>query len=180
MSGVDTITTNVGTLFGLSAATYELWASTNYNSAGAISMEKLLLAAAGAVPLGLKEKTTTYLAAKRWANLNNDVAALRKSDESYKAAGFENGVEGITYHGVSGDMDIVCHPFVKEGEAFVLPDNRLKRVGATDITFKRPGNPNNIFREIDAQAGFELRAYTDQQIFCEAPAYAIKVVGITD
>jgi hypothetical protein len=180
MTGLDAILTNTGTLFNISAATYALWKSGSYAVGGPISMEKTLLAAAQAVPLGLKEDTMLLLAAKRWANLNNDLAALRRSDQSYKVSGFENGVEGITYHGVSGKLEIVAHPFIKEGEAMLLPEKRLKRVGATDITFKRPGNPNNIFKEIEGQAGFELRSYSDQQIFLEAPAYAVKLTGITD
>jgi hypothetical protein len=180
MTGVDGILTNTGTLFNISAAQYALWKSTSYPINGPISMSQVLLGAAQAVPLGLKEDTVNLMAAKRWASLNNDLAALRRSDESYSAAGFENGVEGIKYHGVSGSMEIIAHPFVKEGEGFILPEKRLKRVGSTDITFRRPGNPNNIFREIDAQAGFELRAYSDQQIFDEAPGMSVKLTGITD
>lgn len=180
MSGLDKIMTNTGSLFNIDASVYELWKSTSYAVGGAISMSKTLLAAAQAVPLGLKESTMCMLAAKRWANLNNDLAALRRSDESYKSSGFENGVSGITYHGVSGDVVIESHPFVKEGEGFLVPDKRLKRVGSTDITFKRPGSPDKFFKEIENAAGFELRAYSDQQIFLEAPSYAVKLTGITD
>lgn len=180
MNGLDKIMTNTGSLFNIDASVYELWKSTSYAVSGAISMSKTLLAAAQAVPLGLKESTMCMLAAKRWANLNNDLSALRRSDESYKSSGFENGVDGITYHGVSGDVVIECHPFVKEGEGFIVPDKRLKRVGSTDITFKRPGSSDRFFKEIENAAGFELRAYSDQQIFLEAPSYAVKLTGITD
>lgn len=180
MTGLDAILLNTGTLFNINAASYALWQATQYPVGGAISMSQLLLGCAQAVPLGLKEDTICLLAAKRWAVLNNDLAALRRNDESYSAAGFENGTEGIKYHGVSGSVEIIAHPFVKEGEGLILPEKRLKRVGSTDITFRRPGNPNNIFREIDAQAGFELRAYSDQQIFDEAPGISVKLTGITD
>jgi hypothetical protein len=178
MTGLDGILSNAGTLFGINAATYELWKSTQYAVGGAISMETALLAASQAVPLGLKEKTTLMLAPDRWTTLNNNIAALRRLDESYKMQ-VENGVEGITYHGVSGAMEIVSHPFVKEGDGFLIPDKRLVRVGSTDVTFRRPGNPNSFWRELEQQAGFELRAYSDQQIFLEAPSYAVKLTGIT-
>lgn len=180
MYGLNYIMSNVGSLFNIDASLYELWQASSYAAGGQISMEKLLLAAAQAVPFGLKEKTITLLESKRWTNLNNDIAALRRSDDSYKAAGFENGVDGIVYHGVSGDMEIISHPFVKQGEAYILPEKRLKRVGATDVTFKRPDNPNRIFLEMQTNAGFELRAYSDQQIFNEAPSYSVLVTGITD
>lgn len=180
MVGLDKILVNTGSLFNISAASYELWKATSYDCAGAVSMEKALNAAAQAVPLGLKEKSMLALAAKRWAKLNNDLSALRRADSSYDSAKFENGVDGITYHGVSGDIEIVSHPFVKEGEGLLVPEKRLKRVGSTDVTFRRPGNANNIFRELESSAGFELRAYSDQQIFCETPSYCVKLTGITD
>lgn len=180
MSGLDKILTNTGSLFNIDASSYELWKSTSYAVGGAISMEKTLLAAAQAVPLGLKEKAMCLVAPKRWAKLNNDLSALRRQDSSYDPRSFENGVDGIVYHGVSGDLEIVAHPFMKEGEGEILPQKRLKRIGATDITFRRPGNPDNIFVELQNSAGFELRAYSDQQIFCEAPSYCVKMTGITD
>lgn len=179
MYGLNYIMNNTGSLFNIDASLYELWQSQTYGVSGQISMEKILLGAAQAAPLGLKEKTTLLLESLRWTNLNTDLAALRRSDESYKASGFENGVEGITYHGVTGDMEIVSHPFVKQGEAFLLPEKRIKRVGSTDVTFKRPDNPNRIFLELTTQAGYELRAYSDQQIFVEAPSHCVYFSGIT-
>lgn len=177
--GINSILQNAGVLFNIDASLYELWKSTSYAMAGALSMEKLLLASAQAVPLGLKEDTMYLCSPSRWTTLNNDLAALRRFDSSYDVRKGERGNDGIVYHGVSGSMEIMAHPFVKDYDGFLLPEKRLKRVGSTDITFRRPGNPNNIFREIDGAAGFELRAYSDQQIFLEAPAQAVKTTGAT-
>lgn len=179
-TGIDQILLNTGTLFNIDASMYELWHATTYNVAGPLSMSQVQLAVSQAVPLGLKEDVVVLVAPKRWTALNNELMALRRFDDSYSMSKNENGSEGICYYGVSGKLEILAHPFVKEGEAFILPEKRIKRVGSTDITFRRPGNPNNIFREIDGAAGFELRAYTDQQPFIEAPGMCVKLTGITD
>lgn len=179
-TGIDQILVNTGTLFNISAASYELWKATSYNVAGPLSMSQVQLAVSLAVPLGLREDVVVMVAPKRWTALNNELMALRRFDDSYSMSKNENGSEGICYYGVSGKLEILAHPFIKEGEGFILPEKRIKRVGSTDITFRRPGNPNNIFREIDGAAGFELRAYTDQQPFIEAPGMCVKLTGITD
>jgi len=178
-NGIDKLLTNSGSLYGIDAATYELWRSTSYNVSGSISMDKVQEAASQAVALGLKEDVMCLMSPKNWTVLNNELMALRSLDSSYKADNFKNGAEGIEYHGVSGKVEIVAHPFVKDGEAFILPVKRCKRVGSTDITFRRPGNPNSFYREIDGSAGFELRAYSDQQLFNEAPGMSVKLTGIT-
>jgi len=146
---------------------------------GAISMEKVLLASSQAVALGLKEDAMLLCSPKAWTTLNNDMSALRRYDSSYNPNQFKNGAEGIEYCGVSGKLEIIAHPFVKDGEAYIIPTKRCKRVGSTDITFKRPGNPNSFYREIDGSAGFELRAFSDQQFFIEAPGMCVRLYGIT-
>ena len=56
------------------------------------------------------------------------------------------------------------------------------RVGSTDITFKLPGQEyeDRFFRELTDRAGFELRAYTDQALFCEAPGKLVLIEDIVN
>lgn len=179
MAGIDKILINTGTLFNIDAAIYELWKGNTYNVGGPLTMAPLQLALSQAVALGLNEDCIVLVAPKRWSNLNNDEAALRQYDYSYDKNRTEKGTEAISYYGVSGKVDIISHPFVKEGEGFILPMKRVKRIGATDITFRRPGRPDNIFRELVDNAGFELRQYCNQAVFIEAPAMCVKLTGIT-
>jgi hypothetical protein len=130
--------------------------------------------------LGLDDDAKLYTPTKRWNSLNADQAALRRYGAYSSKA--ENGSEGIVYHSVNGMTEIVAHPFVKEGESFLLvnPKKRVMRVGATDITFRRPGMQENIFRELVDNAGLELRAFSDQAILITLPAQCTKYTGITD
>jgi hypothetical protein len=74
----------------------------------------------------------------------------------------------------------MSHNIIKQGEAFVLPMKRIKRLGAQDVSFKTPGREDEIFLHLPDNAGFELRNYTDQQIFIETPARTVKITTIVN
>lgn len=179
--GLDKIiTTSSGTIFNISASSYELWRGQSRSVGGAISMLAVLNAASDASNLGLMEQAKLYLPVKRWNQLNSDQAALRRYG-AYSSK-YENGAEGIVYHSTNGAIEVEAHPFVKEGEGFFLPNpsKRVMRVGASDISFRRPGMTDEIFRELVDNAGLELRAFSDQAIMITTPAHAVKLTGITN
>jgi len=75
----------------------------------------------------------------------------------------------------------VSHSIIKEGEAMAIPMARVRRLGAVDITFKTPGmGDDEFFLHLADAAGFELRCYTDQHIFLETPAKAVRYYGIVN
>ena len=179
--GIDKIvSTSSGTIFNISATSYELWRGQSRAVGGAISMLAVLNAASDATNLGLMEKAKVYLPVKRWNQLNSDQAALRRYGTS--SGKFENGAEGIVYHSTNGAIEVEAHPFIKEGESFLLPSPKTSfiRCGASDITFKRPGMSSDIFRELVDNSGYELRAFYDGGIMCKTPAHCVKLTGITD
>lgn len=179
--GLDKIiTTTSGTIFNISATSYELWRGQSRAIGGAISMLGALNMASDATNLGLMDQAKLYLPVKRWNALNGDQSALRRYG-AYSAKA-ENGFEGITYHATNGKIEVEAHPFIKEGDGFLLPDpsKRIMRVGASDITFRRPGMSDEIFRELVDNAGLELRAFSDQAVILTTPAHAVKATGITD
>jgi hypothetical protein len=179
-AGFDKIMTNTGSLFNIDAASYELWKSNSRAVSGPFSMLAALNGVSDAQNLGLDDDAKLYAPTKRWNALNADQAALRRYG-AYTAKA-ENGSEGIVYHSVNGQTEIVAHPFIKEGESFLIvnPKKRVMRVGATDITFRRPGMQENIFRELTDNAGLELRAFSDQAVLITLPAQCTKYTGITD
>jgi hypothetical protein len=179
-AGLDKIMTNTGTLFNIDAGSYELWKSNARAVGGPFSMLAALNGVSDAQNMGLDDDCKLWTPTKRWNALNADQAALRRYGAYASKA--ENGSEGIVYHSVNGQTEIVAHPFLKEGEAFltVNPKKRIMRVGATDITFRRPGMSENIFRELVDNAGLELRAFSDQAVLIQLPAQCTKYTGITD
>ena len=181
--GLDRIITNTGTLYNISASTYNLWkGNTSSAQSAALSFQKILAAVALAVERGLDQDVVCMISPKTWANISSDQAALRMYDDSYKTSKLETGASEYSFHGQNGKIDIVSSIYVKEGEAFVFPPKRLKRIGAMNISFKMPGRQQqeDFFLELTSSAGYELRAYTDQTLFSDSPARLVKITNIVN
>jgi hypothetical protein len=182
MAGLDKIITNTGSLFGIDASAYSLWKG-NSHSAGsaALTMAKVLSAASKAVAKGgLKGDAIVMVSPVTWQNLNSDQASLRKYDDSYSESKFENGVEAIVFHGVSGRLEVIANPICKEGEAFIFPKKKVKRIGSNDISFELPGKPGQIFMHVPDKNAAEIRLTAGQALFVEAPAQCVKITAIVN
>lgn len=179
-AGMDAIIRNTGTLFNVSASTYELWKGNVVSSVGRISMQAILNGISRAVELGLEDDVVCIVSPKAFEVLNSDFAALRASDASYEVKKGEAGVEGLVYHGQSGKVEILPHFFQKDGQAFVVALKEWKRIGATDLTFvTRHGSEDKLILELPNSPYSEMRCYFNGALFCEAPAHQVVLDGIT-
>lgn len=164
------LTQTTGTLFNINVATYNLWKGNQYSAAsGALSFNKLNLAASRAVEKGLDGRLLALVNPRAWANMLSDQAALRKYDGSYSPAKAENGSRSILFHSQNGDIEIEPSIYVKEGYAYLLAMDEWSRVGSADLTFKRPGSDDRFLRDLENSAGLEIRLFSDQALFCAAP-----------
>lgn len=179
-AGLDKIITNTSSLFGINAGTYNLWKGNTSTITSSLTLAKILDATSLAVERGLDEDVVCLLNPKVWADLAADEAALRQYDSSYKPSEAQRGNEKLVYFGQNGRIEIHASIYVKEGEAFIFPPKRLKRIGATDVAFRMPSRSQqeDFFLELGSNAGYELRCYTNQALFCDAPARCVKVSGI--
>jgi hypothetical protein len=182
MSGIDAIITNTGSLFGIDAGTYNLWKGNSYAcGSAALSIAKILAGLAECVNRGLNERVCLFVNPLTWEGLNDDLAALRSFDQSYKPGKGEAGNEALLYHGQNGLIEVYSHLYVKQGEAFAFPKSKCRRIGAQDVSFKTPGGrEGEIFRHLEDRAGYELRVYTDQAILIETPARCVKYTAIVN
>jgi hypothetical protein len=176
--GLDAIISNTGSMFGIDASAYSLWKGSAYACGGAaITMAKVLSGAALAIARGgLARDAVLLVHPSSWNNLNADQAGLRQyTDEKSSAV---NGFEKITYRGPNGKIDVVSHPMVKRGEAFLVDPKTLKRVGSQDISSQTPGKSEEIFLHSQTLSAYILRTYSNQAILCEKPAQCVKFTGI--
>lgn len=183
MPGLKAILTNTGTLFGVDAAQYELWSGNSVNVSGNLTFaafqDGLALASGKG---GFTGKAIAFVSPNSWADLNADQAALRKYDVSYKGgAEATNGFKALTFNSFNTEVEIYSHSLVKWGDAFMFPQDQVKRVGATDLTFNNPLGYENqkFFLELPDNAGSELRCYANQAIFMYAPATGVYFNNIT-
>lgn len=185
------LTQTTGSLFGIPltgvTAGGPLWKGNTYNVNGALTLTKIMAAVKRARDKGLKESVKLLVSPKAWNGLVNptmdptDTAVARKVDASYNSKKLELGTENILIHGPQGaNIEVVPHPYVREGDAFAVPFRVLKRVGASDIDFKTPGMPaEEMFIHLQSNAGYEFRCYANQALFVDSPAKCVKLYGIT-
>lgn len=172
--------TTSGSLFGINVGTYNLFKGNSYSVGGALSFAKLTKAAARPVEKGLDSKLTVLVNPRGWADLLNDQAALRSYDSSYTSSQIQNGAKSLKFHSQNGELEIIPSIYVKEGYAYALALEEWVRVGSSDITFKRPGQGEDFFRDLENSAGYEMRLYTDQAVFCMAPGKNCLLTGIVN
>ena len=175
------LTQSSGSLFNIDVGTYNLFRGNSYSaSSAALSFTKLNQAAARAVEKGLDSKLLALVNPRGWANMLNDQAALRRYDSSFKAEKAEVGSKSILFHSQNGEIEIEPSIYVKEGYAFLLSLEDWYRIGSTDMTFKRPGQGDEFFRDVENSAAYELRLYSDQAVFCCAPGRNVVITSIVN
>jgi hypothetical protein len=181
MAGLHHILVNTGTLFGIDASTFSLW-SGNTHSAGSanLSFNTVTDAINLAMEKGLAEDAVLLVNHNTWTDLMQDIAALRVTDSSYMAYSVQFGHGELEYHTQTGKVTIKSSVYVKEGFAYLLNVKCFKRIGSQDITFNRPGGSESFFMDLENQAGVELRAYTDQALFCHSPGQQVLINNIVN
>ncbi len=180
MAGVHKILTNTGSLFGIDASQYTLWKGSAFAPSipSVLSFAILQQSISKGVEKGLDTDVLVMVNPGHWDDLLTQQSALRMYDSSYKSNEAENGSTSIKFHSQNGMVEIVPSIYVKEGYAYILCLEDWVRVGSTDITFERPGQPGTFFRELEDHAGFELRCYSDQAIFCAKPGRSVIVSNL--
>lgn len=183
MAGLHAILSNTGSLFGIDAAQYNLWKGNVFDAKiggveQVLTFAVLQQAIAKAVEKGLDKDVTVMVNPGHWDDLLTEETALRSFDSSYKPEVQERGSKSIKFHSQNGMVEIVPSTLVMEGFAYVICPEDFQRIGSTDVTFRRPGQGDNFFRELESNAGFELRAYSDQALFCVKPARQILIEGL--
>ena len=179
MSGLDKIITNTGSLFNISASTYNLWKGNSHAVGGALTFTAIQSGIGKGVVKGLDEKVTLYVHPNSFAALNTDLAAARSLDQSYRAKKVESGSEAIAFYAVNGEIEIVPSIYVKQGEAFAVPLKRFKRLGSSDVTMRMPGmTDEQLMLQLPSNAGYEMRLFYDGNCFSERPAWCVKFTGI--
>lgn len=186
-AGLDKILTTVsGTFLGIDTGAYPVWAGTTYDvGTAAATFLKVIKAAtsiANRAP-ALDEPIKVYASPSTWTDFNNNHAALRRYTDSTKG-GVDMGTKKITYYSNAGSsIEIVSHPMVKQGEAFMGHVSQATRGGASDITFnlnKETGQNARFLRELADSAGFEIRIYWDQFMILRKPKTWLKMTNIVN
>jgi len=184
MYGLDRITANTGTLFGINAAEFTLWKSTQYGITGSLTTGKLNQGIARMVGKGLSEDIELLVNPITWTDMAQDVLAQRLFDSSYDSGKAVLGAAKLEFVSQSGKVTVIPHNMVKQGKAYMGPiSKRMERTGSTDITMNQPGGMDGqekIFIWSQLYHGFEVRAQSDQSLFTKTPGRFAVINGIVN
>ena len=180
MMGIHAILSNTSTAFNIDASLFDLWKGTLYAPAttSVLSMAIIQSAVAAAVPKGLDSDVIVLCNPGHWDDLLKEQTDLRRHDASYDSSEVKGGAKTIKIYTQAGVAEIVPSIYVKQGYSYILPLEDWKRVGSTDITFNRPGGEGKFFKDLEAHSGTELRAYSDQAIFCLRPGRSVLISNL--
>lgn len=174
---------NTGSQFGISAATYGLWRGNVYSCGSAqLTMRKVLKGAAIAYSRGLEGKCRVLCNPLGFADLASDMASYRRYDGSYSSEKASNGSKMISFYGQNGEIEIVGHAGVKPQDAFLVDFKHMRRLGSSDVVFGMPkaGAAGAAFQFVPSKMGFEIRSYSDNCIFIDAPARFVHFSAIVN
>ena len=180
-AGINKITRNTGTLFGIDASQWELWKGNVIPVGTRLQMTHILQGARRAAEMGLIGELKALVSPRAFEVLNEYFAALRRSDSSYSAKMGENGVEEIKYHGQTGTITIKPHLFQKDGQVNMIAPSEWRRIGAQDLGFvtRTATGEDKLLLELPNSTASEMRCSFHGAIFCEAPAHSVVLDGIT-
>lgn len=184
MAGLDVITrlnASSGAFQNINATTYDLWRGNQYSAAtGVLSFPKLLEAAGLAASYGLMDTLCAVISPRAFEVLNADIAALRQYDVSYSPAKAKNGTQALTFLAQTGEVEVLPHPFQKDGICHMFTPSESLRIGATDVSFiTRQGSEDKLILESSTVAASEMRAYSNQALFISQPRHTVLLDGIT-
>jgi hypothetical protein len=180
MKGLHSIMTEATSLFGINPSAYSLFKATQYDpgSPSVLSFALVQKAIAAGVARGLKGDVICMVNPGHWDNLLTETTAQRMLDSSYKTEEYLMGSKAITFYAQCGKVSIIPSIYVFEGFAYIFNPEVMARVGSTDITFNRPGFEGKFFLDLPSYNGVELRALTDQSLFCAKPGHLVLIKNL--
>jgi hypothetical protein len=170
--GLLDIAYNTGTLYGISATTYPLWASNSYDvGTSALTVGKILEASGLAANKGASmEKLVCYVPPKTMQTLIADESALIRRDPNAKI--LKSGAQGIEISSSTGNIEIVPHLLIPEGVFVMYPPDYTYIVGSCEAT-SQVAKDGDILFDLESSSDKEMRMFSDNTIFCERPGYIV-------
>jgi len=188
--GAHYILQNTGSLFGIDASQRKLWEANRYDcSAAPLSFEKVSEGIAKAYGRGLLGKMKLYVSPVTFSTMFPDFKTVKSVDtfssrvfnDESQLKTLEHGVNAIKFFINSVEVEVIASPYVKEGYAFGLSDEGWVRVGSRDLSLGTPGMPEGSYwMQAQDYSALELRAFTDQALFCTKPARQILFYNISN
>ncbi len=170
-----------GTSLGIAANTYGNWKGNTKSIGGNLTLDILEELCGELRDRGASGKLSAYMSNKTFAGLASQVRALRVVDSSYSSEKNKVGEKGLSFVSPEfGEIELVIHPFMAQGELYIQKDEGVGRVGSSDLTFGVPGvQSEKLFYVTPDYNTVEARLFSDQCIINKSPNHTYVATGIT-
>lgn len=162
---------SASTIFNISQSTYGKWRSFRDTTAAPLTMPRIQRAIANI--RGRSARKAQYVARMhpiQWEAVNNDLAALRRLDSSYKVVRTDAGTSEIEFHSAAGSVVLQSNVFMPLDECIITDDNTWTRRGVSDVDFTSAveDGSKRLYVWDTTGSRVQLRAYSQQGMFCNA------------
>jgi len=90
----------------------------------------------------------------------------------------QTGMSTLMVKSPIGPVEIKIHEYMKQGIAMFICNGMARRIGATDLTFRLGMSREWFWKELDGNAGSQLRIYSHQAPVLEIPYHCAIVTSI--
>jgi len=177
--GIQSILENTTTLFGIDAAVYPQWQAVNFSAGGASSpmtVAKLAQLFSRLKNNGAKNGGTYLCSAAQFAQFTDELDAIDRYIQPMDIK--QTGMSQLTVKSPIGQVNVQIHEYMKQGIAMFICNNTLRRIGATDLTFRLGMSREWFWKELDGNAGSQMRIYSHQAPVIEIPYHSAIVTSI--
>lgn len=170
-----------GTVLGISATTYANWKANTLDAGGPFSFGIFERALHEVRSRAKGSGKLIALMGKPYSVLVSELQTMGKLEVDSASKNITAGVKGLTYDAGAdlGEVDIIFHAMMRDGEVLVYPKNEVIRGGAIDIKFGKAGTDEKFFEPVPGYNAVELQATYDQLLMLRKPAGACLISGIT-
>jgi hypothetical protein len=175
--GTQAILENSTTMFNIPAGTYPMWRAVSFAVGGTLTRAKVGQFCARLFPNGLKGGGKLFVGPAAFADLVEEASALQQFNANTDKIK-RQGADNLIYITSIGNVNVTLHRYMKQGQAWFIAENVMKRVGATDLTFSLQGSNKWFYQELPNNAGCQIRIFGHQAPIIESPWHCGVLTGI--
>lgn len=175
--GTQAILENQGILFSIDAGVFPQWQAVQFNAGGAMTVAKLAQLFARLKNNGAKGGGKYCCAAAQFAQFTDELDNLDRYIQPMEMK--QTGMSTLIVKSPVGSVEIQIHEYMKQGIAMFFCANTLRRIGATDLTFRLGMSREWFWKELDGNAGSQMRIYSHQAPVVEIPYHCSIISSIT-
>lgn len=178
--GIGGILRNTGTFANINANINPFWRPRVLNSAGAMTASKFISVCSKLMNNGGKKGLTAWCNPAVFSDLVSEtINSTRWNNSMGDNKVKTQGADTLDFITAVGTCTLKRHPYMKQGEMWLLEPETSMRIGASDITFRGANGNEGFFLELTSNAGSEIRAMSQQAALLTVPWHNALIQGIT-